>query len=425
MRKSEAEAPTVEIHSEGTALQAANPQAVQPATARPVAHVWVAQVWSDFRLSASRRRRSSARSWTMLSFLLVVAAPTIAAAYYTTFWASNRFVSEFRVAVRSVQPIKSGGMADLLGFAGVSQASNDSNAVVQYLQSRKAIEDLGGAKSVEVMYDDPSIDWFSRLRTGPPIEELTRYWDRMVDSYYESSTGTIIVRVSAFTPSDAYRIGAQLLANAEALVNRLSERARYDSVAFAAQELSQAEARLTDIRAKLRALEDQESILDPQKTAEMTLSLAAKLKEQIANKSAALSTQRAQLSADAPSVQATRNEIAGLQRELAKVEAQATALPSKANGDEKPLTSVLGAFQQLADDKTFAEKAYQSALTSLETARMDASKQQVYLATIVPPGLPEEASFPKPARQIALTFGVAMAIWLIGLLGVHSVREHM
>ena len=126
----------------------------------------------------------------------------------------------------------------------------------------------------------------------------------------------------------------------------------------------------------------------------MTLSLAAKLKEQIANKNAALSTQRAQLSADAPSVQATRDELAGLQRELAKVEAQVTALPLKANGGEKPLTSVLGAFQQLADDKVFAEKAYQSALTSLETARMDASKQQVYLATIVPPGLPEEAAFP-------------------------------
>jgi capsular polysaccharide transport system permease protein len=420
MRKSDVKAPAVEMQSEGTALQAAKPQAVQPAAAR-----LVAQVWSDFRSSASRERRASTRSLTWLSFLVLVVAPTIAATYYTTSWASNRFVSEFRVAVRSIQPIKTGGMADLFGFAGVSQAGNDSNAVVQYLQSRKAIEDLGGAKTVEAAYDDPSIDWFSRLRTGPPIEELTRYWDRMVDSYYESSTGTVIVRVSAFAPSDAYRIAAQLLANAEALVNRLSERARNDSVAFATQEVSEAEARLTDVRAKLKVMQDQESILDPQKTAEMTLSLVAKLKEQIANKNAALSTQRAQLSADAPSVQATKEEIGGLQRELAKVEAQVTALPSKPNGGDRPLTSVLGAFQQLADDKVFAEKAYQSALTSLETARMDASKQQVYLATIVPPGLPEEASFPKPARQIALTFGVAMAIWLIGLLGVHSVREHM
>ena len=61
------------------------------------------------------------------------------------------------------------------------------------------------------------------------------------------------------------------------------------------KEVSEAEARLTDVRAKLKVMQDQESILDPQKTAEMTLSLVAKLKEQIANKNAALSTQRAQL----------------------------------------------------------------------------------------------------------------------------------
>ena len=281
MRKTETEAPAVEVRSEGTALEAAKPQAVQPAPAR-----MVAQVWSDFRVSASRKRPSWTRSLALLSFLLMVVAPTIAATYYTAFWASNRFVSEFRVAVRAIQPIKTGGMADLFGFAGVSQAGNNSNAVVQYLQSRKAIEDLGGAKTVEAAYDDPSIDWFSRLRAGPPIEELTRYWDHMVDSYYKSSTGTVIVRVSAFAPSDAYRIAAQLLANAEALVNRLSERARNDSVAFATQEVSEAEARLTDVRAKLKVMQDQESILDPQKTAEMTLSLVAKLKEQIANKNA-------------------------------------------------------------------------------------------------------------------------------------------
>ena len=35
MHKSKAEAPAVEIRSEGTALQAANPQAVQPAPRAP------------------------------------------------------------------------------------------------------------------------------------------------------------------------------------------------------------------------------------------------------------------------------------------------------------------------------------------------------------------------------------------------------
>jgi capsular polysaccharide transport system permease protein len=88
------------------------------------------------------------------------------------------------------------------------------------------------------------------------------------------------------------------------------------------------------------------------------------------------------------------------------------------------LNSVLGSFQQLADDKTFAEKAYLGALSALETAKMDAARQQIYLSTIVPPDLPEEPSFPRPFRQILVVFGVTTALWLIGWLGVHTVREH-
>ena len=341
------------------------------------------------------------------------------------FWASSQFLSEFRIAVRSVEPIKTGGMAELFGFTGVTQAGNDSNAVVQYLQSRQAIDDLGGVGAVQKVYDDPSIDWFSRLSAGAPIEEFTRYWDRMVDSYYEPTTGTIIVQVTAFKPSDAFAIAKDLLHNAEGLVNRLSERARQDSVAFAAQELAKAEARLADVRTKARVLQDKEAILDPQASAQATLTLASKLKEEIAQRSAEFIAQRARLAANAPSVLATQDRIDGLQRELERVKAQATAARSEAPPGEKPLSSVLGAFQELGDEKLFAEKAYQSALTSLESARMDAAKQQLYLATIVPPGMPEEASFPKPLRDVALVFGVALAIWLIGLLAVYSVREHM
>jgi capsular polysaccharide transport system permease protein len=402
-------------------LQTTGLRTVEPAPAREFL-----PSRGEYGLDLPRGRHSRGRRLVLLSFCLAVILPTFAALGFTTFYASNQFVSEFRVAVRSLEPIKTGGMADLFGFAGVTQAGNDSNAVVQYLQSRQAIDDLdGGAAAARGLYDDTSIDWFSRLRADAPIEEFTRYWDRMVDSYYEPQTGTIIVKVGAFKSTDAFRLATDLWRNAEGLVNRLSERARQDTVAFAAQEVARAEARLAEVRAKAKVLQDKESILDPQASAEATLTLAAKLKEEIAKRNAELTAQRARLAANAPSVLATEDGIGGLQRELERVEAQATAARSRARADEKPLSSVLGAFQQLGDEKTFAEKAYASALTSLETARMDAARQQLYLATIVPPAMPEEASFPKPPRDVAIVFGVATAVWLIGLLAVYSVREHM
>jgi capsular polysaccharide transport system permease protein len=66
-----------------------------------------------------------------------------------------------------------------------------------------------------------------------------------------------------------------------------------------------------------------------------------------------------------------------------------------------------------------------SALVALETARVEANRQQIYLTVIVPPQLPEEANFPKPLRLIGLTVLCALALWLIGAFLLFAIREHM
>ena len=371
-------------------------------------------------------RRAWPRGGVALSFILAVVLPTFAVAFYTLAWASERYVSEFRAAVRTIEPVKAGGLAALFGFSGVSQAGNDSHAVVQYIQSREAIGDLEKAMPLRQFFTNASLDWFSRLKDEAQIEEVQRYWRRMVDAYYESTTGTIIVRVSGFAPVESQLVAAKLLGNAEALINRMSARAREDTVRFAEGEVAKVEARLAVVRERVRLLQDRESILDPKKTAETTLTLAARLRDEIARRSAELATQRRQLSDTAPSVRATRDVIAGLQQQLEAIERQATLKPDLPSGESsKPLSSVLGAFQQVADEAMFAEKAYQGALASLEAARMDANRQQAYLATIVYPGLPQEPAFPRPLRDIGLAFLLSGALWLIGLLGYHSVKEHM
>ena len=41
------------------------------------------------------------------------------------------------------------------------------------------------------------VDVISRFHGKPDIEALTRYWNRMVDSFYEMSTSAVVVRVAA------------------------------------------------------------------------------------------------------------------------------------------------------------------------------------------------------------------------------------
>ena len=363
------------------------------------------------------------RSPILWSFLVVVVLPTVLAGLYYGMIASESYVSEFRATIRSVEPLKGNGMSALLGLTGTSQSTNDANAVVQYLQSRDALEAIDRAVDLRADYASPNVDWLSRMRDARTIEGFQRYWRRHLDAYYEATTGTIVVKVTAFAPGMALAAATSALTLSEDLVNRLSMRVHNDSVTFAEKQLADAETRLTAANQRLRVVQDEEKTLDPQKSATATLALAAKLREQLTSLNATLAVQRNYMTADSPVVKITQEQITSVQRELDKIGAMTTGATQAGGG--KPLSGLLGTFDLVESDRGFAEKNYQSTLAALEAARIEASRQQVYLATIVRPELPQEASFPRPILNTATVFGIALLTFAIGLLGVFAVKEHV
>ncbi|MGH7045309.1 MAG: hypothetical protein ACREE2_02825, partial [Stellaceae bacterium] len=89
------------------------------------------------------------------------------------------------------------------------------------------------------------------------------------------------------------------------------------------------------------------------------------------------------------------------------------------------LSQVMGSYDELEDERRFAENAYQHALEGLDHARIAADRQQIYVADFVPPRLPEEALYPQRWRALGVTFLIAFTIWAIGGLTVRSVRDHL
>jgi capsular polysaccharide transport system permease protein len=75
-------------------------------------------------------------------------------------------------------------------------------------------------------------------------------------------------------------------------------------------------------------------------------------------------------------------------------------------------------------EKEFAQSAYQSALTSLELARADASRQHRYLARIAEPSIPDEATFPRRGLGILTVFVLSVVFMSIASLVTAAVREH-
>ena len=80
------------------------------------------------------------------------------------------------------------------------------------------------------------------------------------------------------------------------------------------------------------------------------------------------------------------------------VESEATE--TRENPRASALSRVMGSYEELESERHFAETAYQHALEALDRARINADRQQIYVADFVPPSLPEEALYPRRWRSL-------------------------
>ena len=372
-----------------------------------------------YAATAGGRRRVSAGA---LSFLFVVIIPTLLAAIYFFAIAADQYVVEFRFAVRSVEPVRGDAPTLLHGSVAAAQLGLDSNIVVQYIQSRAIVDEIGKSLDLRKLFSRRRADRLSRLSLPTPIEELVRYWRGQVDAFFDGSDGTITVKVSAFAPEDALAIARAVVDASERLVNTLSQRARADTMRQSQEELARAEARLADALAKLRQFRDRQKLLDPKETADRTLTLAAKLREQRLAAEAELTTLKKYLHDKTPAVEMLESRIAALAAQQRALDAEVTA----AHGAGAPaLSGALASYERLEAERNFAEAAYRHALDALDRSRLEADRRQIYLADFVAPSLPQEALYPRRWRDLGLTLLIAFALWGVGGLVVQAVRDHL
>src|SRR4029077_6507537 len=298
----------------------------------------------------------------------------------------------------------------------------ESQIVVQYITSRAIVDQLDGSLNLRQMFSPPEADWGARLPRPTSIEALVLYWRGQGDPFFDPANGTVVVRGRGFTATEALRLAQAIVAASEQLVNDLSARARRDAVRNAEAEVTQAETRLKAVLGEIRAFRDREGLIDPGKTADATGTIAARLRDELVRSNAELSTLKSYMRDDAPAVKVVKARIRSLETQQ-RVVARDLTDPDRSRTDT--LSRQLGSYEQLESERRFAEAAYQHALHGLDQARANADRQQVYIASFVPPSLPEEALYPRRWRALGVVALVAFALWPIGCLAVQSIRDHL
>lgn len=352
-------------------------------------------------------------------FVLTVALPTALAVVYFGFIASDVYTSESSFVVRSPEKPSASTLGVLLKGAGFSSARDESFTVQNYILSRDALGVLKAELALDKAYASSQVDFVNRFASfdgDNSFEALHRYYQKKVTVLTDSTSSISTLSVKAFTAQDALRANQVLLDRSEALVNRLNERGRQDLIRFAKAEVDQAADKAKAAALALSSYRNSQGVVDPERQATAQLQQVAKIQDELI----ATTTQLAQLKAftpQNPQIESLENRAKTLRTEIANE-------TGKVTGNAKSLSNKAADYQRLALEADLASKQLASALASLESARNEAQRKQVYLERIAQPSLPDVAQEPRRMRSILSTFLLGLMAWGILSMLVAGVREH-
>ena len=347
-----------------------------------------------------------------------VLAPTLLAAVYFYGIASDQYVSEARFVVRSRADAPQLSLGTMLSAAvgGGGGSSAEAYSVRDFLTSHDAAMRTNEQLDLTRIWGREDVDFLSRLHNDDP-ERLTKYFNSMVSISFDSTTNVVTLRVRSFTPEDSKAITTALLSLSEQLINSLSERAREDALRIARDEVAIAERRVLDSREALTRFREQEHELDSAGAVQAAVATMAQLEGQLVAAQAELREREAFMRPDNVALQSTRNRIEALQRQI-------TSERSRRTQGGGALSQQLAGFERLMLEREFADRQLASATASLETARMEAQRQQMYLSRVVEPNLAVYPLYPRKLISVGSIFlGLSVAFGIGGLL-IAGMREH-
>lgn len=352
--------------------------------------------------------------------MVTVAVPTICSVIYFGLIASEQFISQSSFVVRSPKNQASlSGLGAILQNSGFSRSQDDIYTVQEYMQSRSSLDALMKKMPVRQFYETKG-DIFSRYNafglTGEN-EAFYQYYREKIGIHFDSVSGISNLNVTSFDAEESKKINEALLKQGEALINQLNERARKDTIRYAEEVVASAEKQVKEASSQLTRFRIKNGIFDLKAQSDVQLGLVSKLQDELI----VIQTQLDQVKAITPE----NPQISGLTaREKSLRQEIARQLRAISGGGDHSLSSQASEYQRIYLENELAEKQLAAAITSLENAKAEADRQQLYLEVISQPSKPDLAQKPARLYNIVATFIIGLIIYGIASLLSASIREH-
>ena len=353
-------------------------------------------------------------------FWVTVIIPTAISLVYFGLFSSDRFTSQSSFVVRSPKSQSSlNGLGAILQGTGFSRAQDDIYTVQEYMRSRSSLDELRKTLPVREFYETKG-DVFSRFNGfgfRGEEEAFYQYYKDKLNINFDAISGISTLNVTSFDALESKKINEALLKQGEALINQLNDRARSDTVRYAEEVVKTAEERVKETSQNLTNYRISNGVFDLKAQSEVQMGLVSKLQDELIVIQTQLDQVRA-VTPDNPQIPGLRAREQSLRKEIAQQMRMISGVSSNS------LTNQAADYQRLFLENELAEKQLAVAVTSLENAKAEADRQQLYLEVISQPSVPDMAQLPTRLYNIIATLIIGLIVYGILSLLTASIREH-
>ena len=340
--------------------------------------------------------------------------------FYYTFIAADRYVSNVSLSVKSTDgssPISLSGIESLVGVA--SSSTEDIKLLREYIKSFDMLQKLDEKINLRSLYEKQKIDLFFRIYSSTSKEGYLKYYRDRIHILFDDATGLLNVAVESFSPEDARIISAAILEESERFINEISHNIAREQLRFAQGELESAKQKYKDAKNELLAFQNEYGVFDPQSLAKTKAGFITEIELQISKKETELNTMRSYLNDNAPEIVALKAELRAHKEQLEKEKSKVAS-----NASQDKLNDVVAQFEALYLNLSFAEDVYKTAITAVETTRIEIGRKAKQVVVIQSPYVPDSAAYPNKMYNIITIFVILTLIFGVVRLVRAIIDEH-
>nr|WP_096025287.1 capsule biosynthesis protein [Campylobacter lanienae] len=340
--------------------------------------------------------------------------------FYYTFIAADRYVSNVSLSVKSTDgssPISLSGIESLVGVA--SSSTEDIKLLQEYIKSFDMLQKLDEKINLRSLYEKQKIDLFFRIYSSTSKESYLKYYRDRIHILFDDATGLLNVAVESFSPEDTRIISAAILEESERFINEISHNIAREQLRFAQGELESAKQKYKDAKNELLAFQNEYGVFDPQSLAKTKAGFITEIELQISKKETELNTMRSYLNDNAPEIVALKAELRAHKEQLEKERRKVAS-----NASQDKLNDVVAQFEALYLNLSFAEDVYKTAITAVETTRIEIGRKAKQVVVIQSPYVPDSAAYPKKMYNIITIFVILTLIFGVVRLVRAIIDEH-